>query len=246
MNINDLFDSVVGDNSGYTVNDLTAGDAWNGGMNTGGSDWSSGLDTAMNSGAGNAASSTNWLSQLAKAPTSILKSLGFSDSDISSIGKLGAAGFGAYASNQQSERLADLANEYKGFGAPYRAELSRLQSDPGSFLTSPRVTTAVDQGTNAMARALSAKDGNPMGSGRALQELQNYSTNSLYGQLTNRENQLANFGGLSGFNAAAPQANLASVQQSGNMYNAIGAGINDVFNPQPTYMDLIKAMKGLT
>ena len=188
----------------------------------------------------------SWLSQLSKAPTSLLKSLGMSDSDISSIGKLAAAGLGAYASNSQANALADVAKQYAEYGAPYRAELARLQSDPGSFLTSPRVTTAVDQGTGALARALSAKDGNPIGSGRALQELQNYSTNSLYGQLANRENQLANFGGLSNFNAAAPSANLASVQQTGNMYNAIGAGINDVFNPQPTYLDLIKAMKGLT
>lgn len=208
-------------------------------------------------GQGSASNTASLLQQMQRAlqlgqnvPTSAIKSLfGTSDAGATSLssllGKLGAAGLGAYASNQQSNALADLANKYQEYGAPYRAELGRLQSDPGSFLTSPRVTTAVDQGTSAMARALSAKDGNPMGSGRALQELQNYSTNSLYGQLTNRENQLANFGGLSNFNAAAPNANLAAVNQTGNMYNAIGAGLNDVLNPQPTYLDLMKAMKGL-
>lgn len=190
------------------------------------------------------------LSQGKNIPTSLIKSVFGTDdatsaSIASMIGKLGAAGLGAYASNQQSNALADVAKQYAEYGAPYRAQLASLQTDPGSFLSSPRVTSAVDQGTSAMARALSARDGNPVGSGRALQELQNYSTNSLYGQLTNRENQLANFGGLSSFNSAAPSANLASVQQTGNMYNAIGAGINDIFNPQPTYIDLIKAMKGL-
>lgn len=161
------------------------------------------------------------------------------------LGSLLGPLLGAYASNQQSNALAELANKYQEYGAPYRAELANLTSNPGSFLTSPRVTASVDQGTSALARALSAKDGNPVGSGRALQEMQNYATNGLYSQLSNRENQLANFGGLSNFNAAAPSANLASVNQTGNMYNAIGAGINDVFNPQPTYLDLIKAMKGL-
>jgi len=224
-----------------------------GGFNTGGSDWATNgfnadgsINTSvMNAGSNAAGTSTNWLSQIAKAPASILKSLGLSDSDISTIGKLGAAGLGAYASNQQSNALAEQAAKFAEFGAPYRQQLASLQSDPGSFLSSPRVTSAVDQGTSAMARALSARDGNPTGSGRALQEMQNYATNSLYGQLTNRENQLANFGGLSNFDAAAPSANLASVQQTGNMYNAIGAGINDIFNPQPTYLDLIKAVKGL-
>lgn len=200
-----------------------------------------GLDSVIPQSSG----TPSWLSQIAKAPTSLLKSLGLSDSDVSMIGKLGAAGLGAYASNQQSNALAEQAAKFAEYGAPYRQQLASLQSDPGSFLSSPRVTSAVDQGTSAMARALSARDGNPTGSGRALQEMQNYATNSLYGQLTNRENQLANFGGLSNFNAAAPSANLASVQQTGNMYNAIGAGINDIFNPQPTYLDLIKAMKGL-
>lgn len=190
------------------------------------------------------------LSQGKNIPTSLIKSaFGVDDATAGSIasmiGKLGAAGLGAYASNQQSNALADVAKQYAEYGAPYRQQLAALQSDPGSFLSSPRVTSAVDQGTSAMARALSARDGNPVGSGRALQEMQNYATNSLYGQLTNRENQLANFGGLSNFNAAAPQTGLASVQSQGNMYNAIGAGINDIFNPQPTYIDLLKAMKGL-
>jgi len=225
-----------------------------GGFNTGGSDWASGLDTAMNPGNQGATGfldqAKSLLSQGKNVPTSLIKSLfGTDDATSASIasmlGKLGAAGLGAYASNQQSNALAEQAAKFAEFGAPYRQQLASLQSDPGSFLSSPRVTSAVDQGTSAMARALSARDGNPTGSGRALQELQNYSTNQLYGQLTNRENQLANFGGLSNFNAAAPSANLASVQQTGNMYNAIGAGINDIFNPQPTYLDLIKAMKGL-
>lgn len=229
------------------------GDAWNGAMNSGGSDWASGLDTAMNPGGANTSfwdQAKSLLSQGKNIPTSIIKAaFGVDDaaagSIASMIGKLGAAGLGAYASNQQSNALAEQAAKFAEFGAPYRQQLASLQSDPGSFLSSPRVTSAVDQGTSAMARALSARDGNPVGSGRALQEMQNYATNSLYGQLTNRENQLANFGGLSNFNAAAPSANLASVQQTGNMYNAIGAGINDIFNPQPTYLDLIKAMKGL-
>ena len=73
--------------------------------------------------------------------------------------------------------------------------------------------------------------------------MNDYAAQTLLGQLGNERNRLANFGGLSNFNAAAPSLGLASVQQTGNMYNAIGGGLSDIFNPKPSYIDMIKAMR---
>jgi len=44
----------------------------------------------------------------------------------------------------------------------------------------------------------------------------------------------ATTGGIASFNQAAPAAATAAVGSQGNMYNAIGAGINDIFSPKPT------------
>lgn len=84
---------------------------------------------------------------------------------------------------------------------PYRTSLQRLMADPSSFLKSAEVTTPVQQGTDMLARSLSV-GGNPIGSGNALQQLQDYSTKSLYDRLQGKQNQLAQFGGLSSFGSS--------------------------------------------
>ncbi len=97
-------------------------------------------------GAGGASGGTDWLKTL---------------------GSLGAAGLGAYASNQQTNALEQQAQRYEGYGAPYRQKLSDLYKDPTSFLSSPEVRVPVDQGTSSLMRSLSTQ-GNPFGSGNAL------------------------------------------------------------------------------
>ena len=79
---------------------------------------------------------------------------------------------------------------------------------------------AVQQGTNAMARSLST-EGNPAGSGRAQQELQNYATVALAryraarrARMAEAENNMFGAGGVS------LQALLAALAQSG----AFGSG----------------------
>ena len=157
-------------------------------------------------------------------------------------GQLGAAGLGAYGANQQAKSLQGLSDKYSEFGAPYRAMLAQSYADPSGFLAnSPDIKAAVQQGTDATSRALSV-NGNPAGSGRALQEMQNYATQGLYGQLGNERQRLANFGGLSAMTGSAPQLATSAIGQQGNVLNALGYGINQVTNPTPSLNDLWKSL----
>lgn len=137
---------------------------------------------------------------------------------------------GAYASNQQTDALEDLAKEYMGMGAPYRSRLASLYADPNAFLSSNEVQVPVQQGTDALARALSI-NGNPAGSGRALQQLQSYASDQLFSRLGQEKDRLAGFGGLSAYSQAAPGASMNAIGSQSNMYGAIGGGLADLLNP---------------
>lgn len=158
------------------------------------------------------------------------------------LGQLAATGLGIYGANRQAGQIGTLAQQYAGYGAPYRAMLANSYADPAGFLAnSPDIQASVKQGTDAMARSLSTS-GNPTGSGAALQQLQNYATQGLYGQLGNQRNQLANFGGLSNFNAAAPGLAGQQITAQGGALNALGSGISSVTNPPTTLEQALNAM----
>jgi len=137
----------------------------------------------------------------------------------------------AYGSQKQANAQGDLADRYFGMGAPYRGRLEALYADPGAFLSSPEVQIPVQQGTDATARALSVQ-GNPAGSGRALQEIQNYSANQLFGKLGQEKDRLAGFGGLTAYNQAAPVAAQNAITAQGTVYGDLGYGVGQVLNPQ--------------
>lgn len=160
------------------------------------------------------------------------------------LGNAAGTGLGIAGSINQQHALQDLANRQMAMGAPYRDRLAALYNDPGSYLKSPEVTGAVQQGTDALARSLSVQ-GNPIGSGHALQELQNYSTNQQLNRLGDERSRLGALGGLASFNAAAPGTSTAAVNAGSNVYNAVGSGIASLTNPQPSLVDLYRSMRGL-
>lgn len=185
--------------------------------------------------------SPNLLSQLNTA-----LGTNFSGTDVmKTLGNLAGAGLGAYASNEQTGALEDMAARYEGYGAPYRQKLSDLYANPESFLSSAEVQKPVQMGTDALMRSLSVQ-GNPFGSGNALQQGQSYASDQLFGKLGQEKDRLAGFGGLANYNAAAPQVATNAVQSSGNMYNAIGSGLGNIFNPPKsgaqTLADLLKQL----
>lgn len=140
---------------------------------------------------------------------------------------------GYKASQDQTKALTDQANRFAEMGAPYRQKLSDLYANPDSFLRSEAVQRPVQQGTDMLMRSLSTQ-GNPWGSGNALQQGQDYATNKLAGLLGQEKDRLAGFGGLSSYNQAAPQASNEAIKSSANAWNALGSGAANIFNPPET------------
>jgi hypothetical protein len=193
--------------------------------------------------------------------TSLLKALGIGNEGGMTDGWLGKilaaaipAGVGAYGASKQSDALSRMADqqdarwkEAVAMGAPYRSKLADLYANPASFLSSDQVQVPVQQGTDALARALSTK-GNPFGNGRSLQELQNYSANQLYGRLGQEMDRLAGFGGLTAYNNQGAQgpdlsAAIGAMGADSNMWSALGRGFEGVLNPPTSIETLLRSLK---
>lgn len=158
------------------------------------------------------------------------------------LGDLLGTGLGVYGANKQAESMEDLYDKFLGLGKPYRDALSQLNANPSSFYSSPIVQGALQQGSDALSRSLSAKVGNPILNPTALQEMQNYTSRGLLDAYNNRWNQLASAGQL-GVSQAAPLGVRSADAQSG-VYDALGAGLGSVFGNQRDYagelMDILR------
>lgn len=154
--------------------------------------------------------------------------------------KLIAGGLGLLGARQKERRQEDQAREYDSRTRPYRVQLAELEKDPTAYLTSPAVTGPVQQGTDALARALSVRFGNPTGSGTALQELQNYATTSLAGNLQNEKRRLAALSGIPNAAAAYPAAAQAAIDSERGIYDVAGSTLYDITNPKPTLKQLLE------
>lgn len=168
---------------------------------------------------------------LTKALTSLGLSLTDSDTDL--LGKLLGTGLGALGASKKEDATSDLYKTFLDMGAPYRASLASLEANPSSYYKSPEVQGALQQGSDTLAKSLSAKVGNPILNPTAMQEMQNYTTNGLLGQLNQRRNFLAAAGGL----GTSQAANLGSQAAQANvgLYDVLGAGLRSVFGNQRDY-----------
>ncbi|MEK7112197.1 MAG: hypothetical protein AAB875_02615, partial [Patescibacteria group bacterium] len=146
-------------------------------------------------------------------------------------GQVAPSLFQMYGANQQQKALSDLSGKYMAMGAPYRDQLASISQDPNQFYNSPGAQQALD----ATLRKLSVQ-GNPAGSPYA----QSLAIGSLYDRYSNERQLLGNLGGIPQFNAAAPQTAQNAIGASGQFYNAIGTGLGNVLNPQPTLADTFK------
>lgn len=144
------------------------------------------------------------------------------------IGSVIGGGLGLAGSIDQQNQYQNYADWAKAQGQPYRDLLGSSYTNPSGYLSSPEVTGAVQQGTNALARSLSM-GGNPVGNGGALQQLQNYSTNQQLDRLAQYRQQLGGFGGLNAINQSVPGAAGAAIGARGNTWNAGGALASDIF-----------------
>jgi hypothetical protein len=210
-----------------------------------GGQWSQFLGDSALSGVGDAAGSSggimDWLKK-GNSLSSLTGGSGGGGTNLDLMGKLLGTGLGMYGANQQANSTRDLANQFAEYGAPYRQKLSNLYTNPDSFLGSQEVQKPVQMGSDIMARSLSTQ-GNPTGSGRAMQQLQNYSADQLFGRLGQEKDRLAGFGGLASYNAAAPTVASNAAGMENNWMNVAGAGIADIFNPPKQYGSLADLFK---
>lgn len=142
----------------------------------------------------------------------------------------------ADAFNSIGAQQAGLQQQWMNFGAPYRDLLQTYTNDPNAFITSPGVQASVNQGTDALARALSV-NGNPVGSGTALHSLQNYATNNLWNQYGAERDRLAGMGGLTQYASGATSGNNIGPQMAGanagqGGYGALGWGLSQLTQPR--------------
>lgn len=116
----------------------------------------------------------------------------------------GSALVGAYSARQgqkgqEAMNAANLAAderyraEESAMTALYRKQLADLYADPGKFMMSDRVQIPLQRGTDMLARSLSVQ-GNPMGSGNALQALQDHTTKGMWGAFGEEADRLGGFG----------------------------------------------------
>ena len=213
----------------------------------------SGLTGAASAGAGTqAASAKTALGSLSQ----ILQNGGTVDDWLKVAGTAAPGLIAAYASGQQGDAIKDIAGQqqaqfdkYFQMGQPYRDRLAGLYADPSKFLSSQEVQAPVQQGTDALARSLSAKVGNPIDNMTALGELQNYSANQLFGRLGQEKDRLAGFGGLSAYNQAGASGNTLQAQLMGanadaGIWGGLGRAAGDVFNSASTLGEILKQMQG--
>jgi hypothetical protein len=222
--------SALGAGAGAAATAASAIGPGNGGIDDGA------LSQILNEGGSGA--NAGFLAQLAAT-------LGTSPGDLlKMLGNAAPGLLGAFASSRQTDAYKQLSEQFAGYGAPYRQRLSDLYADPSKFLSSPEVQKPVQMGSDIMARSLSTQ-GNPTGSGNALQQLQTYSADQLFGRLGQEKDRLAGFGGLSAYNQAAPSAAASVIGSSNNTANALGAAANNIFNPPKTLAEQVTAYKTL-
>jgi hypothetical protein len=214
----------------------------------------------------NSAGSASWLDLLMDNPASAVSKLFKSGGAGSGLGSalgigigsalgggslLGALGtgiaglYGAKVAGDQTDAYKEMAEKYAGYGAPYRQRLSDLYADPSSFLSSPEVQKPVQMGTDMLMRSLSTQ-GNPFGSGNALQQGQSYASDQLFSRLGQERDRLGGFGGLSSYNQAAPQMSQNAITSMSAAPTVLAGAVSDIFHPQPTFAETMKQFQTLS
>ena len=169
------------------------------------------------------------------ASLSRLLGLNQNQSDWASVlGTLGATGLGAYSANQQSNALENIAAQSRADRAPFLGAATNYLNNPSAYIEGPG--QAAMKGTLA---GLSAKFGNPIGSGAALQ----FATDAALGDWRNAVTGFANIG-LSGEDSRN-QLLAGAAGRQGDIYSTIAGGASDLINPRRSLADLAREYRSL-
>jgi hypothetical protein len=199
----------------------------------------SGYDPSLASGAASTlgGSVPSWLQNLMPSGSSLT----------SLLGKIAPAALGAYGANQQANSYQDMMNQYFSLGAPYRSLLQQSYQPGFDISKEPGYQNAMDTTMNTYMRAASAGNaqgvagGNPFNNPGAFMESQKYLAGNLaLPYLQNYRSGLSGAGQL-GLGPAV-QFGGNAIQSQGGVYDAIGYGLGEIFNPKPDYMQQFAGM----
>jgi len=163
------------------------------------------------------------------------------------LGSAAPAVLGAYGAGQMSDLYRDLNNQYMAIGAPSRARYESSFSPGFSMENEPGYKAALDQTTEAFLRKASMQGNPAQNPGAWAETLKGVNTSLALPALYNYRNQNAATGGFNAFSTAAPGAASSAIGAGKGVYDAIGAGAADVFNPRPapiSLSDIYRASRG--
>lgn len=203
-----------------------------------------GATTLANAGLGATAAGAGGAA--ATGGTALSRLTGIDPDVLSVAGQVAGAGLGAYASNEQSGALTDMANKYLEYGAPSRARYEASMSPGFNPSSIPGYQGAVDNAMEATLRKLSTQ-GNPFGNpGGLIEANKSVVAGTALPALQEYQRLNAGTGGIASLNAAAPSTSAAATGANANIYNAIGYGI-DQATAQPSTLDsLLKRLASKT
>lgn len=192
----------------------------------GGGEVGSGYPAASTAGAG-AAAAAGSKSALGR----IINGTATMDDYLEVGGRAAPALLGAFGSKQQANSLQAQADRFATYGGPSRARYEASMSPGFDPMSIPGYAGAVDTASKGVLARLSASGGNPFGNpgglidaqkqviaGTALPAIQNYQN----------LNSGTGFGSTLG---ASGQFGAQAIGAEGGIWNAAGAGVNDVLNP---------------
>lgn len=151
------------------------------------------------------------------------------------IGNILSTVLGAYGSNQLQNSLENIANQARADREPYRQKSLEFLNNPAAFYGGPM---GQELGRST-ANALSANFGNlfdsPTGQATMMQ--------AMLPQYMGTVTSLGNLG--LGGQSAIMQAQTNAANAGSNVYNAIGSGISNITNPQPSIMDILRQVQSM-
>lgn len=148
---------------------------------------------------------------------------------LSVLGTGGATALGMFSANQQARTLGDIAERSRADRAPFLARANEWLVNPEAYGTGPG--QAAMKSTLA---GLSARYGNPIGSGTAL----SIATDAGLRDWRNAVTGMANLG-LAGEDIRA-QLETGAARSKGDIWSNLAGGVSQLINPRQSLADLLR------
>lgn len=147
------------------------------------------------------------------------------------LAAFGPAALGAYASNEQTRNLRELADRSWAAGEPSRGRYEGSYAPGFTMANDPGFTDMITQGSQGVLAGLS-RSGNPYGNPSAITSATDTVTRGLaYPALQDYRRMNAGTGALATIAAGAPGQERNAIDSGANTWNALGSGLSNFMNP---------------